>query len=69
MLEKIIALQPATVIASHKRPNAIDGINNVFATMAYTRAFGELKARTKDAAELYHKMVVRYPQRFNAIVV
>jgi glyoxylase-like metal-dependent hydrolase (beta-lactamase superfamily II) len=37
-LEKIASLKPATVIASHKRPGAVDGINNVYSTISYIRA-------------------------------
>jgi len=68
-LEKIAALKPASVIASHKRPGAVDGINNVYSTIGYIRAFGELKAQSKDAADLYHKMIARYPQRINPIIL
>jgi glyoxylase-like metal-dependent hydrolase (beta-lactamase superfamily II) len=68
-LEKIASLKPATVIASHKRPGAVDGINNVYSTIGYIRAFGELKAQSKDGAELYHKMIARYPQRINPIIL
>jgi len=68
-LEKIASLKPATVIASHKRPGAVEGINNVYSTIGYIRAFGELKAQSKDAAELYHKMILRYPQRINPIIL
>jgi hypothetical protein len=68
-LEKIAALKPATVIASHKRPGAVDGINNVYSTIAYIRVFRELKEQSKDAAELLHKMIARYPQRINPIIL
>ena len=68
-LEKIAALKPATVIAGHKRPGAVDGINNVYATMAYIRAFGEIKARSKNAEELYQGMMERYPHRVNPLIL
>jgi glyoxylase-like metal-dependent hydrolase (beta-lactamase superfamily II) len=68
-LEKIISLKPATVIASHKRPGAVDGINNVYATIEYIKAFGECKAESSNAEELYHKMLARYPQRINPIIL
>jgi glyoxylase-like metal-dependent hydrolase (beta-lactamase superfamily II) len=68
-LEKIISLKPATVIASHKRPGAVDGINNVYATIGYIKAFGECKADSSNAEELYHKMLARYPQRINPIIL
>ena len=68
-LEKIASLKPATVIASHKRPGAVDGINNVYATMAYIRAFGEIKAKSKNAVELYRGMMERYPHRVNPLIL
>jgi len=68
-LEKIASLKPATVIASHKRPGAVDGINNVYSTIGYIKAFGECKAESRDTAELYHKMLARYPQRINPIIL
>ena len=52
-LERITSLKPAIVIAGHKRPGAVDGINNVYATIAYIRTFGEVKAKSKNAEELY----------------
>ena len=59
-LRKIIALQPATVIASHKRPGAVDGINNCYSTINYIEDFGKLKVESQDAPELYRKMLQRY---------
>jgi glyoxylase-like metal-dependent hydrolase (beta-lactamase superfamily II) len=68
-LEKIASFKPATVIASHKRPGAVDGINNVYSTIGYIRAFGECKAQSKSAEELFQKMIARYPQRINPIIL
>lgn len=68
-LEKIATLKPATVIAGHKRPGAVDGINNVYATIAYIRAFGEIKAKSKNAEELYKGMIERYPHRVNPLIL
>lgn len=68
-LEKIASLKPATVIASRKRPGAVGGINNVYSTIGYIKAFGECKAESKDAAGLYQKMLARYPQRINPIIL
>ena len=68
-LNKIAALKPATVIASHKRPGAVDGINNVYSTIAYIETFGKLKAESKSAEEQYKKMVEHYPARINPIIL
>lgn len=68
-LRQIAALKPATVIASHKRPGAVDGINNVYSTIGYIEAFGSLKAESKSAEELYKKMIERYPARINPIIL
>lgn len=68
-LEKIASLKPATVIASHKRPGAVDGINNVYSTIEYIRSFGEYKAKAKTKEELYQAMIARYPHRINPIIL
>ena len=68
-LEKIAALKPATVIAGHKRPGAVDGINNVYATIDYIRAFGEVKAKSTSPDELYKGMIERYPHRVNPLIL
>ena len=68
-LEKIAALKPATVVAGHKRPGAVDGINNVYATIAYIRAFGEIKGKSKNAEDLYQGMMERYPHRVNPLIL
>lgn len=68
-LQHILDLNPGTVIASHKRPGAVDGINNVHATITYIKAFGELRSQSKNAAELYQKMIRRYPHRVNPFIL
>ncbi|KAJ9608390.1 hypothetical protein H2200_007378 [Cladophialophora chaetospira] len=68
-LRKLAALKPASVIASHKRPGAVDGINNVYSTIEYIETFGELKAQSKSAEEQFHKMIERYPARINPIIL
>jgi glyoxylase-like metal-dependent hydrolase (beta-lactamase superfamily II) len=68
-LKKIASVKPQTVIASHKRPGAVDGINNVYSTIEYIEDFGRLKAESKDAAELYHKMIALYPARINPVIL
>ena len=68
-LRQIASLNPSTVIASHKRPGAVDGINNVFSTIKYIETFSDLKARCKDAVELYHRMIEEYPARVNPIIL
>ncbi|MCJ1404185.1 hypothetical protein MMC11_007410 [Xylographa trunciseda] len=68
-LHKIAALKPATVIASHKRPGAVDGINNVYSTIEYIETFGKFKGESKSAEEQYKKMIGRYPARINPIIL
>ncbi len=68
-LHKIAALKPATVIASHKRPGAVDGINNVYSTIGYIETFGRLKAESKTAEEQFKKMIELYPARINPIIL
>jgi hypothetical protein len=52
-----------------QKTGAVDGINNVYSTIGYIKAFGECKAESKDAAGLYQKMLARYPQRINPIIL
>lgn len=68
-LRKIASLKPATVIASHKRPGAVDGINNVYSTIGYIENFGKFKEESKTQEELYHKMIAQYPARINPIIL
>ena len=68
-LQKIAALNPATVIAGHKRPGAVDGINNIFSTIEYIERFGKLKADSRDANQLYHKMMDRYEARIDPVIL
>ncbi|RFU28434.1 hypothetical protein B7463_g7923, partial [Scytalidium lignicola] len=64
-LRGIEALNPHTVIAGHKRNGAVDGINNLYATISYIETFETLLAQTKDANELFKRMLERYPTRIN----
>lgn len=64
-LDKIAKLKPHTVIAGHKRDGAVDGRNNVQATIEYIETFEKLLENTKDAKELFKKMSERYPTRIN----
>lgn len=68
-LRKIEELKPATVIASHKRPGAVDGINNVASTIEYIETFGKLKGQSGSAEELYHKMMQKYSSRINPVIL
>ncbi|KAK4065626.1 hypothetical protein Trihar35433_7746 [Trichoderma harzianum] len=64
-LEKIAKLNPHTVIAGHKRDGAVDGSNNVQATIEYIETFEIMLLQTKDAIELFQRMSEKYPTRIN----
>ena len=43
-----------------KNPGAVDGINNVYATIIHTRTFGVSNAKFKKAEEFYQGMIKCY---------
>ncbi|RFU81392.1 metallo-beta-lactamase domain, partial [Trichoderma arundinaceum] len=53
-LHQIAKLKPHIVIAGHKRDGAVDGRNNVEATIEYIETFEKLLSRTGNAKELFH---------------
>ncbi|KID59666.1 Beta-lactamase-like protein, partial [Metarhizium hybridum] len=65
IIKDIAALKPHTVIAGHKRPGAVDGINNLTATIKYIEDFGELLSSSKSVEELFNEMRKAYPDRVN----
>jgi glyoxylase-like metal-dependent hydrolase (beta-lactamase superfamily II) len=64
-LDKIEALKPRAVIASHKRPENDDRPETIDETRRYIRDFDRLKATTSSGQELYEKMLKLYPNRVN----
>jgi glyoxylase-like metal-dependent hydrolase (beta-lactamase superfamily II) len=64
-LDKIEALKPRAVIASHKRPDAEDNPRIIEETRQYIRDFDRLVQATKTAQELYDRMLALYPNRIN----
>ena len=67
-LEKIALLKPATVVASHKRPGAVDGIHKLYATMAYIMHSARSK-RSRGVEKLYQGMIERYRHRMNSLIL
>jgi glyoxylase-like metal-dependent hydrolase (beta-lactamase superfamily II) len=65
IVEAIMALKPHTVIAGHKRPGAVDGVNNLAATIKYIEDFGELVGKTGSKEQLFEEMMIAYPDRIN----
>jgi len=65
VVEAIAALKPQTVIAGHKRPGAVDGVNNLAATIKYIEVFGELVGKTKSKEQLFEEMTKAYPNWVN----
>jgi hypothetical protein len=64
-LDKIEALHPRAVVASHKRPGNEDTPRIIEETRQYIRDFDRLAETTKTAKELYDKMLALYPNRVN----
>ncbi len=68
-LDTIESLKPAAVVAGHKRPGAADTPNIIEETRKYIRDFDRTAANTHTALELYHQMLVLYPDRVNPAVL
>jgi len=64
-LDKIEALNPRAVVASHKRPENDDRPEIIDETRQYIRDFDRLAATTSSAQDLYEKMLKLYPNRVN----
>jgi glyoxylase-like metal-dependent hydrolase (beta-lactamase superfamily II) len=64
-LDKIEALKPRAVVASHKRPENDDDPKIIEETRKYIRDFDRLVKSTSTAQELYEKMLALYPNRVN----
>jgi len=64
-LDKIEALNPRAVVASHKRPENEDDPKIVEQTRQYIRDFDRLASTTTTAQELYDEMLKLYPNRVN----
>jgi len=65
-LEKVLALQPETVVAGHKRPGGLDSVADVHSSIAYIRDFQALiDGGVKEKEVLYMKMMEKYGGRVN----
>ena len=68
-IEKIENLKPVFVVPGHKRPGELDGVYHLAATKKYIQDFMRLSRRSKDAGELFSRMMELYPNRFNPVVL
>jgi glyoxylase-like metal-dependent hydrolase (beta-lactamase superfamily II) len=64
-LDKMDALEPRAVVASHKRPDNPDDPRIIEETRQYIRDFDRLAGTTTTAQELYDNMLELYPNRIN----
>jgi glyoxylase-like metal-dependent hydrolase (beta-lactamase superfamily II) len=64
-LDKIAALKPTAVVASHKRPENDDNPRVIEETRQYIRDFDRLLKTTSSRRDLYEKMLALYPNRVN----
>ncbi|KAJ5151255.1 metallo-beta-lactamase domain protein [Penicillium canariense] len=65
IVKAIAHLKPCTIIAGHKRPGAVDGFNNLAATIKYIEDFGDLVEKTASREQLFEEMMKAYPNRVN----
>lgn len=61
LLDRLLALQPATVVPGHFAPGAAQDSEALRFTAAYIRAFDEETAKAGDSAALIAAMTQRYP--------
>ena len=64
-LDRIEALNPRAVVASHKRPENKDDPRIIEETRQYIRDFDRLAETTTTAQQLYDRMLELYPNRVN----
>jgi glyoxylase-like metal-dependent hydrolase (beta-lactamase superfamily II) len=64
-LDRIEALQPSAVVASHKRLGNADKPSVIEETRQYIRDFDRLVDATSTAQQLYDRMLALYPNRVN----
>ncbi|MFI6042525.1 MBL fold metallo-hydrolase [Nocardia sp. NPDC051321] len=62
---QLAALDPAYVVAGHKRPELPDDPHSLVETGQYRADFNRLEAQTSTALELYNAMLQLYPDRAN----
>lgn len=65
MLDRLEGLNPAAVVAGHKKPDNQDAPGIIAETRQYLRDFEELDRSTSTAHELYEAMLERHPDRAN----
>jgi glyoxylase-like metal-dependent hydrolase (beta-lactamase superfamily II) len=63
--EHLAELDPATVVAGHKKPERPDDPATIAQTAQYLRDFNRLETQTSTATELYDRMLQLYPKRAN----
>lgn len=64
-LDTIESLKPSSVVAGHKRPDALDTANTIGETRRYIRDFDRIATETQSAQDLYNRMLALYPNRVN----
>jgi len=64
-LDRMDALRPRAVVASHKRPENADHPTIIEETRQYIRDFDRLAETTTAAQELYDRMLELHPDRVN----
>jgi hypothetical protein len=60
-LDRLAALNPATVVAGHKKPGAPDSNSAIQDTKRCLKDFDRLQKTATSDQELFHQMSVLYP--------
>jgi len=64
-LDLIASLSPTFVIAGHKAPGTNDNPRSVQDTKTYIEDFERLASTSRDARDLYDRMLDLHPERLN----
>lgn len=65
-IDKVEALRPKYVVPGHRKTEETDGVAHLAATRKYIEDFGHvLEGDPKDATEVFEKMNMLYPDRYN----
>ncbi|KAI0381628.1 Metallo-hydrolase/oxidoreductase [Hypomontagnella monticulosa] len=68
-LDRVASSKPEIVIGSHHRPGGVDGVFNIEASKQYIKTFGRLVQESKNAEELYNRVLEAYPTRIGKLVL
>ena len=68
-LDKIAAVDPGIVVASHHRQGGVDGAFNIEASKEYIKTYSSLVSQASDALDLYNKVLEAFPNRIGKLAL